>query len=116
MTALVHGPNQSVVRWQLLTFNAIQPDHGRVESMNISLPEPLKEFVDRQIASGRYSSASEYIRELIRGDEKRKAEERLEALLLEGLQGEETELTRDDWTAIRQEARARIAANKKRGR
>ncbi|TLZ18820.1 MAG: type II toxin-antitoxin system ParD family antitoxin [Gammaproteobacteria bacterium] len=87
-----------------------------MESMNISLPEPLKEFVDRQIASGRYSSASEYIRELIRGDEKRKAEERLEALLLEGLQGEETELTRDDWTAIRQEARARIAANKKRGR
>lgn len=84
--------------------------------MNISLPEPLKEFVDGQIASGRYSSASEYIRELIREDEKRKAEERLEALLLEGLKGEETELTREDWTAIRKEARARIAANKKRAK
>jgi len=45
-----------------------------------------------------------------------KAEERLEALLLEGLQGEETELTRGDWTAIRREARARIAATKKRSR
>jgi antitoxin ParD1/3/4 len=87
-----------------------------MESMNISLPEPLKQFVDRQIAAGRYSSASEYIRELIREDEKRKAEERLEALLLEGLQGEESELTRDDWTAIRKEARTRIAANKKRSR
>lgn len=87
-----------------------------MESMNISLPEPLKEFVDGQIASGRYSSASEYIRELIREDEKRKAEERLEALLLEGLKGEETELTREDWTAIRKEARARIAANKKRAK
>jgi antitoxin ParD1/3/4 len=87
-----------------------------MESMNISLPEPLKQFVDGQIAAGRYSSASEYIRELIREDEKRKAEERLEALLLEGLQGEESELTRDDWTAIRKEARTRIAANKKRGR
>jgi antitoxin ParD1/3/4 len=87
-----------------------------MESMNISLPGPLKQFVDGQIAAGRYSSASEYIRELIREDERRKAEERLEALLLEGLQGEESELTRDDWTAIRKEARTRIAANKKRGK
>jgi antitoxin ParD1/3/4 len=75
-----------------------------MQSMNISLPEPLKEFVDGQIAQGRYSSVSEYVRELIRADEKRKAEERLEALLLEGLHGEETELTREDWQTIRQEA------------
>ena len=85
-----------------------------MDSMNISLPEPMKAFVDRQIASGRYGSASEYVRALIREDEKRKAEERLEALLLEGLQGEESELTREDWTAIRDEARARLAANRKR--
>jgi len=82
--------------------------------MNISLPEPLKRFVDGQIAAGRYSSVSEYVRELIRDDEKRKAQERLETLLLEGLQGEETELTRDDWAAIRKEAQVRIGANKKR--
>lgn len=87
-----------------------------MESMNISLPEPLKRFIDRQIASGRYSSASEYVRELIREDEKRKAEERLEALLLEGLQGEETELTREDWTVIRKEAQAGLAARKRRNR
>jgi antitoxin ParD1/3/4 len=30
-----------------------------MQSMNISLPEPLKEFADGQIAAGRYSSASE---------------------------------------------------------
>ncbi|HTY94985.1 MAG TPA: type II toxin-antitoxin system ParD family antitoxin, partial [Steroidobacteraceae bacterium] len=72
-----------------------------MQSMNISLPEPLKEFVDGQIASGRYSSASEYVRELIREDEKRKAEERLEALLLEGLSGDETRLTRKDFAEIR---------------
>ena len=34
-----------------------------MQTMNISLPEPLKDFVDRQIAAGRYSSASEYLRE-----------------------------------------------------
>jgi antitoxin ParD1/3/4 len=31
-----------------------------MQSLNIFLPEPLKEFVDGQIAAGRYSSASEY--------------------------------------------------------
>ena len=79
-----------------------------MESMNISLPEPLKQFVDGQISNGRYSSASEYVRELIRADEKRKAEEQLEGLLLEGLQGEAKALTAEDWHAIRKEAAARV--------
>jgi len=71
--------------------------------MNISLTDPLKEFVDRQIAEGRHSSVSEYIRELIRDDEKRKAEQQLEALLLEVLESEESELTRQDFDDIRKE-------------
>lgn len=81
-----------------------------MQSMNISLPEPLKRFVDGQISTGRYSSASEYVRELIRAAEKRKAEKRLEALLLEGLQSPATELTSDDWRAIRQKAAAKLKA------
>lgn len=85
-----------------------------MQSMNISLPEPLKEFVDGQIASGRYSSASEYVRELIREDEKRKAEEKLEALLLEGLSGDESKLTRKDFAEIRAEALAQLQARKQR--
>jgi antitoxin ParD1/3/4 len=64
--------------------------------MNISLPRPLKRCVDEQIAAGRYGSASEYVRDLIRSDERRRAEEHLEALLLEGLESEEPPLTRDD--------------------
>ena len=40
-----------------------------MQTMNISLPDPLKDFVDHQIAEGRYSSVSEYIRELIRDDD-----------------------------------------------
>ena len=85
-----------------------------MDSMNISLPEPLKQFVDEQIASGRYGSASEYVRALIREDEKRKAQERLEALLLEGLQGEESPLTQEDWASIRREALARARARQTR--
>lgn len=80
--------------------------------MNISLPDPLKQFVDGQVAEGRYSSVSEYVRELIRADEKRKAESRLEALLLEGLEGDAVELTKEDFADIRQEAMSRLAARK----
>ncbi len=87
-----------------------------MESMNISLPEQLKQFVDGQIAQGRYSSASEYVRELIRADEKRKAEEELEAKLLEGLNSAETELSPADWSAIRKEALARLRARSKKPR
>lgn len=86
-----------------------------MQTMNISLPEQLKEFVDGQVGSGRYSSVSEYVRDLIREDEKRKAEEKLEALLLEGLQsGEPTEMTRQDWIDIRVEALKRLEARKSR--
>ena len=84
-----------------------------MQTMNISLPDLLKNFVDQQITQGRYSSASEYVRELIREDEKRKAGEQLEALLLEGIQSEETPLTRQDWADIRKEAMARIKRRKK---
>lgn len=84
-----------------------------MQSMNISLPDPLKQFVDGQIAQGRYSSASEYVRELIRADEKRKAEDELEAKLLEGLKSSKAVLTPADWKEIRAEALAKVAARKK---
>ena len=83
-----------------------------MQSMNISLPDPLKQYVDGQISTGRYSSASEYVRELIRADEKRKAEEQLEAKLLEGLGSAESELTLADWSAIRKEALAKVQARR----
>ena len=83
--------------------------------MNISLPEQLKEFVEGQVGSGRYSSVSEYVRDLIRDDEKRKAQEKLEALLIEGIQsGDATEMTRQDWSDIRTEALKRFATRKAR--
>ena len=83
-----------------------------MQTMNISLPDPLKDFVDAQISSGRYSSVSEYVRELIRQDEKCKAEARLEAMLLEGLASPETELTHQDFAEIRKEALSCLKARK----
>ena len=86
-----------------------------MQTMNISLPDQLKEFVDVQVGSGRYSSVSEYIRELIRSNEKRKAEERLTTLLPEGLDSEDCELTPGDLDDIRKEAVAQLKRRKKTG-
>ena len=49
-------------------------------TMNISLPDELKAFVDEQV-KGRYSTSSEYVRELLRREQDR---QRLRNLLLEG--------------------------------
>ncbi len=86
-----------------------------MQTMNISLPDQLKEFVDDQVGSGRYASVSEYVRDLIRDDEKRKAQEKLEGMLMEGIQsGASTEMTRQDWADIRQEALKQVEARKSR--
>ncbi len=55
-------------------------------TMNISLPEILKDFVDSQVLENGYSTSSEYIRTLIRNDQIKQAEQRLAALMLEGLE------------------------------
>ncbi|MAG32663.1 MAG: type II toxin-antitoxin system ParD family antitoxin [Deltaproteobacteria bacterium] len=51
-------------------------------TMNISLPEGLKDFVDDAVCAGGYSSVSEYVRELVR---QAKAERDLESRLLAAL-------------------------------
>lgn len=69
-----------------------------METMNIALPESMKHFVQERVAQGGYSSASEYVRELIRADQKRRVEERIDALLLEGLDsGEPIPITKEYW-------------------
>ena len=75
------------------------------EVVEVALKELIAHSqVDTQIAQGRYSSTSEYMHELIRSDERLKAEEQLEAKLLEGLNSPESELKGEDWKEIRKEA------------
>ena len=67
-------------------------------SLNISLPQTMKDFVEHQVEASGFSTPSEYVRALIRDDQKRRAEEKLEALLLEGLNsGEPIEITPEYW-------------------
>ncbi len=85
-----------------------------MDTMNIALPENMKAFVQQQVAQGAYSSVSEYIRELIRADEKEKARAALEGEILKGLRsGDSTPMTDQDWREIRGEVRRRHARRKK---
>lgn len=56
-----------------------------VSTMNVSLPDELKSFVDERVERGGYGSNSEYVRELIRRDQDRL---HLRRLLLDGLASE----------------------------
>ncbi|MHC5738737.1 type II toxin-antitoxin system ParD family antitoxin [Nostoc sp.] len=76
-------------------------------------PDAMRTYIEKTVATGGYSSVSEYFRELVRQDQKRQAAERLETMLLEGLNsGNATEMTPDDWEDIRQAVRERIAKHK----
>ena len=67
-------------------------------TMNISLPDSMRNFIEEKIAQEGYSTVSEYIRQLVREDQKRSSQQRLEALLLEGLDsGTPIEATEDWW-------------------
>jgi antitoxin ParD1/3/4 len=54
-------------------------------TMNISLTEDLKSFVDTRMQAKGYSSTSEYVRDLVRRDVERQSEERFVALIEEGI-------------------------------
>ena len=77
-------------------------------TMNISLPDPLKDYVDAQVNSGRYASVSEYVRELVRADQKCREKEDIELRVLEGLNsGEAVEVTPAMWEELRKNLRKR---------
>jgi antitoxin ParD1/3/4 len=83
-------------------------------TMNISIPKPLKNWVEEQVEQRGYGTASEFIRELIR--QKRDAErdrEAVEAKLLDALKsGDSTPMTRKDWDKIKRSGLKRLRAVK----
>jgi antitoxin ParD1/3/4 len=56
-----------------------------MSTMNVSLPDELKTYVDEQVGGGSYGSTSEYVRDLIRRDMDR---QQLRRLLLAGATSE----------------------------
>lgn len=82
-------------------------------TMNISLPVGLKEFVDSEVISGGYTSASEYVRELLRD---RKAKKDLDERLLAALKSEDLgDFTPEFFAGLREKARKRARETKHGG-
>ena len=72
--------------------------------MNIALTEPMRAYVAQRVASGEYGNASEYVRDLIRKDQREQHIRRLRGLVEEGLAGgpaaADTQADRDELMAI----------------
>lgn len=82
--------------------------------MNISLPEGLRDFVKDRVAEDHHGTPSAYMRTLIIQDKKRAAEERLEAMLLDGINsGEPIEVGDDYWDNFKDRLKQRMAAKSK---
>jgi antitoxin ParD1/3/4 len=86
-------------------------------SMNISLPDTLRQWVEERVTAEGYGTASEYFRALVREDQKRQAAEELDRKLIDALEsGESTEMTPKDWKHIRSTVRQRLASKAKAGK
>ncbi len=80
-------------------------------TLNISLPDQMRSFVEIQVRKGFYSPASDDIRDLIRDDQKRKDQAKLESLLLEALEGgDPQEFAPEFFDRLRERARQAIKA------
>jgi antitoxin ParD1/3/4 len=64
-------------------------------SLNISIPEQLKAYIEARVESGDYGTPSEYVRSLVRQDKEAKLDH-LKQQLLAALQTEELDITREE--------------------
>jgi antitoxin ParD1/3/4 len=82
-------------------------------TLTISLPDSLKEFIEREVETKGYGNVSEYVRGLLREAQEREANQRLEALLLEGLNaGGDVEVSPEFWQDLRHDAATMLAKRK----
>ena len=66
-------------------------------TMNVSLPDAMKEWVEAQARGGRYSNASDYVRDLVRRDQERaRVVEELQALISQGIESGVSEKSMGD--------------------
>ena len=81
-------------------------------TMNVSLPDKMKQWVEDQVQTGRYGNASDYVRDLVRRDQERAyARDEFERLVEEGIASGVSDLTLDEIFA---EARRKALTEAKR--
>lgn len=66
-------------------------------TMNVSLPDAMKAWVEEQVQTGRYGNSSDYVRDLVRRDQERTAKKaEFERLVREGIDSGISPLSMDD--------------------
>ena len=82
-----------------------------ITNISISFPESVREFIEEQVSAYGFGTASEYLRELVLQDKKRKEQEKLEVMLLKAMEsGNRIEVTAEYWERKKAELTARCGA------
>jgi len=85
-----------------------------MQTMNVSLPDSLTEYVQQQVVQLGYDHVGDYFRDLVQADQLRKEKLALEAEVLRGLECKERIVMTDEvWNAMRNEIQQR--RKRKRG-
>jgi antitoxin ParD1/3/4 len=80
-------------------------------TMNVSLPETMKAWVEAQTRSGRYSNASDYVRDLVRRDQERAQKiAELQALISAGIDSGVSDKSMNDVLVVARATSARGAS------
>jgi antitoxin ParD1/3/4 len=69
--------------------------------INIDIPDKVRVYLETEVMTGAYSSIGEYFLDLVQQDQKRKAQAKLETLLLEGINSEGQDVTPEFWQNLR---------------
>jgi antitoxin ParD1/3/4 len=106
---MLAAPSEFVAAHSINLANFCQSHYsGSMTTMNISLPDTLKAFVDAQVVERGYGTSSEYVRELIRTDQDRR---HLRGLLLQGAaSAPDTPVDAAYFDALRQRVKAGTAS------
>jgi antitoxin ParD1/3/4 len=98
---------------EAITCHANQRSIASAIMVRKTLESLCSAYVEEQVSAGAYSSAGEYVRELVRTDQKRKARKVLEQTLLAALnEGDAEQATPEWWATLRAELTKRSKARK----
>lgn len=82
--------------------------------MNISLPPALRSWVERQVEARGYSTASEFVRDMIRREREKSVQAHVDRALSEAIQSPITPMTDHDWSDIAKQGKKRVAERGKK--
>jgi antitoxin ParD1/3/4 len=83
--------------------------------MNISLPATLKSWIDQQVEARGYSTASEFVRDVLRREQEQAARAAIDERIVQAIDsGESTPMTAKDWKRIRTEGLKRARSRRKK--